>query len=98
MKQFLFTPSAESDLFEIWSFIATENPEAADRVENDILACCRKLAENPGLGHKRSDLTNRPVLFYAVRGTYLVVFEPDSVPLRVLRILHGARDVADELR
>ena len=98
MKQFGFTPSADADLFEIWSYIAADNPDAADRVESDILETCRKLASHPELGHKRSDLTSRPVLFYTVRATYLIVFDPDSAPLQILRILHGSRDAASELR
>jgi hypothetical protein len=33
MSQYQFTPQATGDLFEIWNFIAHDNPEAADRVE-----------------------------------------------------------------
>jgi plasmid stabilization system protein ParE len=98
VKQLLFTPSAEADLFEIWAYIAADNPDAADRLEHEILAICQKLASRPGVGHKRLDLTSRPVLFYTVRATYLIVFDPDTAPLRILRILHGARDIASELQ
>ncbi|HTG43671.1 MAG TPA: type II toxin-antitoxin system RelE/ParE family toxin, partial [Verrucomicrobiae bacterium] len=80
------------------SYIAGNNPDAADQVESDILASCRKLASHPELGHKRPDLTPRPMLFYTVRATYLIVFDPASTPLQILRILHGARDSASELR
>lgn len=98
MKQFVFTRSAEADLFGIWAYIAENYPEAAEKIEGEILACCRKLASHRELGHKRADLTSRPVLFYTVRATYLIVFDPDSEPLEILRILHGARDTASELR
>ena len=37
MSGFKLTPSAETDLFEIWTYIARDNPEAADRVETAIL-------------------------------------------------------------
>jgi toxin ParE1/3/4 len=33
MSRYQFTPQATSDLFDIWSFIAQDNPEAADRLE-----------------------------------------------------------------
>ncbi len=33
MTRYRFTPQALNDLFDIWSYIAQDNPEAADRVE-----------------------------------------------------------------
>ena len=93
MKSWRLTPAAEDDLFDIWAYIAADNPEAADRVEGEILDACERAAERPGLGHYRRDLTDKPVRFYAVRETYLVVYDPATEP----RILHGARDAATEL-
>ncbi len=52
----------------------------------------QRLAETPGLGHKREDLALLPVLFYAV-WSYLVIYKPDTRPLEIVRVLHGARDV-----
>ncbi len=40
MSQYQFTPQATGDLFEIWNFIAHDNPEAADRVEEAIFRAC----------------------------------------------------------
>jgi plasmid stabilization system protein ParE len=37
------------------------------------------------------------VRFFAVRGTYLIVYDPASEPLEVLRLLHGSRDVTAQL-
>jgi len=36
MTLYRFTPQASEDLLEIWRYIAADNPEAADRVENAI--------------------------------------------------------------
>ena len=33
MILFRFTPQAEADLFEVWSYVAPHNPEAAGQVE-----------------------------------------------------------------
>ena len=66
-------------------------------MEADIFDACQRLAQKPNLGHFRRDLTDKPVRFFAVRGTYLVVYDPDTLPLEVLRVLHGARDVPTEL-
>lgn len=40
MSLFKFTPQAVADLFDIWSYIASDNPEAADRVETAIYDAC----------------------------------------------------------
>ncbi len=45
----------------------------------------------PGMGHKRRDLTNRDVLFWPVH-SYLITYQPSS-PLRIVRVVHGRRDV-----
>ena len=97
MKSYQLTHAAEDDLFEIWIFIAEDNLHAADRLEADIFDACQRVAQKPDLGHFRRDLTDKLVRFFAVRGTYLIVYDPDSSPLEVLRVLHGARDVPTEL-
>ena len=47
MAPYRFTPDAVEDLDDIWSFIARDNREAADRVEQQILAACAGLAKRP---------------------------------------------------
>ena len=52
----------------------------------------------PEIGHRRRDLcADAKVRFHTVRTWYLLVYEIDTQPLRIVRILHGARDVAGEL-
>jgi antitoxin ParD1/3/4/toxin ParE1/3/4 len=97
MKPYRLTPAAADDIFEIWRFVASDNPTAADLLEADIFAACQKFADRPGLGHLRRDLTNRPVCFLAVRANYLIVYDPGMEPLAIIRVLHGARDAAAEL-
>jgi len=45
------------DLFEIWSYIAGDDLEAASRVEEAIHAGCAFLADTPLAGRIREDLT-----------------------------------------
>lgn len=71
---------------------------AADKLEADIYTACDMLAQNPGLGHQRPDLTDEPVLFWPVREQYLVIYRRETQPLKIVRILHGARDASAELR
>jgi toxin ParE1/3/4 len=89
-----FTPQAVADLFGIWSFIAKDNPSAADRVENAIFRACDFLADSPLAGRIRKDLTPHPVRFWVLQpySNYLVVYDPGKNPLQIVRMLHGARD------
>jgi plasmid stabilization system protein ParE len=64
-----FTPQATEDLDAIWRFIAEDNPEAADRVEMEIIATCRRLAKHPLMGTKRQEITELPVRFGLSRNT-----------------------------
>jgi plasmid stabilization system protein ParE len=44
---FEFTPQATEDMDAIWWFIADDNRDAANRVEMEIVASCRRLAKRP---------------------------------------------------
>ena len=52
----------------------------------------QRLAQNPGIGHVRPDLTNEDVRFWPVF-KYLVIYRPATRPLEIVRVLHGQRDV-----
>jgi plasmid stabilization system protein ParE len=97
MRSFRLTPAAEDDLFNIWSFIAPDNLDAADHLQVELLTACQRVAENPDVGHWRRDLTDKPVRFFTVRQTYLIIYDPASEPLAVIRVLHGARDASAQL-
>ncbi|MGB2621093.1 MAG: type II toxin-antitoxin system RelE/ParE family toxin [Candidatus Acidiferrum sp.] len=90
MSGFVFHPAALADLTEIWEYIAADNPGAADRVLEEIREAIRALVPFPQAGHRRSDLTSRPIRFQVVRD-FLVVYAPDENPLVVLGVLHGWR-------
>jgi plasmid stabilization system protein ParE len=93
MAEFFYSPEARHDLLEIWEYIARDDLDAADRLEREIEAAITLLAEKPGLGHLRRDLTSKPVRFWRVH-SYLIVYDPNSKPLQVARILSGYRDIA----
>ncbi len=99
MSLYVLTPQAEDDLFDIWSYIAQDNPDAADRVETEIYAACAFLASAPQVGHVRPDLTDRSVRFWTLPhfSHDVIVYDPASQPLRIIRIFHGARDIPRRL-
>jgi antitoxin ParD1/3/4 len=91
MNEFAFHPEAEADLIEIWDFIAEDNVDGADRVRDSIFAAIRGLARTPNQGHRRSDLTSRPLRFWRVYD-YLIAYAPEEEPMLVLAVLHGRRN------
>ena len=92
MPGYVLSPEALQDLQGIWDFIAADNPNAANRVVDELFQAFQQLAERPGQGHTRRDLTQRDVRFWPVR-SYLVVYREHMEPLEVVGILHGARDI-----
>jgi len=99
MSAYQFTPEAFDDLFEIWSYIAAESLSAADRVEEAIYSSCAFLSENPLAGRVREDLTALPLRFWIVQPfrNCWVVYNPETKPVQIIRILHSARNIASLL-
>jgi len=95
--RYQLTLNAQGDVARITDFIAEHNVEAALRVHDALEEAFRHLAERPGMGHTRADLTARPVKFWSVY-SYLIVYDPASSPLIVIAVLHGARDVGNLLK
>ena len=83
------TARAEDDLVDIWLYVAQDNPDAADRVLEDLDHRCFLLADNPHLGRARPDIAQD--LRYLPVGKYLILYRllPDGID--VVRVVHGAR-------
>ena len=91
MSDYTSHPEAFQDLDEIWEYIAQDNLNAADRVLEDIRVAIQSLVDAPHQGHRRPDLTSRPVRFRVVY-SYLIAYAPDERPLLVIALLHGRRN------
>jgi plasmid stabilization system protein ParE len=88
---FALHPEAFADLDQIRGYIAQDNPDAADRVMQEIFDVFRGLVDFPHRGFKRPDLCTQPLRFAVVRN-YLIVYAPDEKPLWVLAVLHASRN------
>jgi plasmid stabilization system protein ParE len=97
MTTFRLSPEASQDLAEIFEYIAQDNADAADRVREELLEAMRGLAAMPGKGHRRVDLTKRPVLFWTVR-SYQIIYKPEMRPTEIAAVLHGKRNIRRILR
>jgi antitoxin ParD1/3/4/toxin ParE1/3/4 len=83
---------AQNDLFEIWRRIAHDSVELTNRIESEFYELFASLGRMPGQGHTRKDLTKRPVLFFPLY-SFLVVYQPDVKPIRIMAVLRGRRNV-----
>jgi len=89
---YLISEPAETDLVEIWDYIAPHNLNAADRLIEKFFEAFQKLADLPKIGHSRPDLTHRVVRFWPV-GHYLVIYKSEVSPIEIVRVLSGFRDI-----
>jgi antitoxin ParD1/3/4 len=100
MSGYRFTPQAADDLVEIWRSIAQDNSEPAGRVEAAVFRACDLIAKSRLAGQTRRNVTPLPVRFWVVHPypNYVIVYNPDTDPMQIIRILHGARDLPSILR
>ncbi|WP_353141885.1 type II toxin-antitoxin system RelE/ParE family toxin [Limnohabitans sp.] len=84
-------PSANEDLFQIWSFIAAGNTDAADKWIDRLDVRLSLLATQPLMGKARDELAKDLRSFPF--GRYVIFYLPESSGITVVRILHSARDI-----
>ncbi|HXR37969.1 MAG TPA: type II toxin-antitoxin system RelE/ParE family toxin [Terracidiphilus sp.] len=97
MTDYVLSTGAELDLDEIWEYIANDNINAADRWIDKLFDAFEVIARNPGIGHKRQDLTGYPVLFWPV-GAYLILYRIQPAQVEIVAVTQGARDIPSFLR
>jgi len=92
-RRLVLSPRAAADLEEIADYIARDNPVRAVTFVAELEATCRAVAATPELYPARPDLA--PGLRMAVHGRYLVLYRdlPGENTVRVVRVLHSARNV-----
>jgi toxin ParE1/3/4 len=91
MKRLVFTPAARDDLMTIGLYIAEDNPERAESFVAELEAKARHLAEWPRTYPPRDDIG--PGLRAAVHRRYLLLYRDLEDEVRIVRIVHGARDL-----
>ncbi|QUD90359.1 type II toxin-antitoxin system RelE/ParE family toxin [Phenylobacterium montanum] len=93
MARVVITPRANADLDDIWLHVALDNPAAADRLIDRIVARCQALAEHPKLGAARPEIA--PDARALVVGDYLALYRVEGSSAVVVRIVHGVRRLKD---
>ena len=80
--------TARADLLAIVDYISDDNPEAAQRLKDDIEASTARLLEHPKLYRAGRVPGTREM---AVRTNYVVIYAEDARAVSILRVLHAAR-------
>jgi len=90
-------PRAKADLLEHYVFIGEKNLDAADKFLEATEAAFAKLAAMPRMGRiwRSEDPRLKAMRVWPIPGwKYLVFYRPVEQGIDVVRVLHGAQDVA----
>jgi toxin ParE1/3/4 len=91
MSGYVVSPRARADMDEIWTYIAQGNRSAATRMIRRMTDKFAVLARQPGIGELRGDLC--PGLRCVPLESYVIYYEIEASRVRIVRVLHGARDI-----
>ena len=92
MNRYILSEGATGDLDRIWDYIAEDSFDSADAWIAKLFDAFDAIGNTPGIGHKRDDLTNYPVLFWPV-GSYLVIYRALPHLVEIVAVTQGARDI-----
>ena len=80
--------TARADLLAIVDYISDDNPDAAQRLKDDIEAKVAMLPEHPKLYRAGRVPGTREMV---VGSNYIVIYTEDTNIISILRVLHAAR-------
>ena len=79
---------ARADLLVIVDYISDDNPDAAQRVKDDIEDKVKKLPDFPKIGRPGRIDGTRELVAWA---NYIIVYRESNFAVQILRILHAAQ-------
>jgi toxin ParE1/3/4 len=86
------TETAQADLAEIWAYIAKDSEDAASRLLDKIMTTLARAEDFPMSGVARDQLAQG--LRAMFQGNYVLYYVFTETEVILVRVLHGARDVA----
>jgi toxin ParE1/3/4 len=88
------SPRAIKDLLEATEAIAGTSRRAAREFRASVDEALTMIGRHPEIGAERRELADPPVRFWTLtRHHYLMVYNASGEPPRILRVIHGARDL-----
>ncbi len=91
MPQVIISPEAESDLLDIWLYIAEDNPINADKFIDKLNDKAILIAEFKESGRARPELGYGLQSFPVER--YVIYFRKHLEGIELVRVLNAARDI-----
>ncbi len=88
MAELRWLALARSDLLAIVDYISDDNPDAAQRLKDDIERKVTKLLNSPKLGRPGRIKGTREWVVWA---NYIIVYQEDDFFVQILRVLHAAQ-------
>lgn len=86
--QLWWTPEAIQDREDIYDHIEADKPSAALALDERFEERAKQLMVHPGLGKRGRVEGTRELV---VHQNYILVYDVESVRVRILRVLHAAR-------
>jgi toxin ParE1/3/4 len=96
LKLLVISPAAQGDLRKIATYIAADNPDRAASFVVELRAKMDVIAERPLSFRLRDEWSAG--LRSAAHGHYHILFRDFATKVRIVRVLHGARDIATLFR
>lgn len=91
MARLSISRDAKKDLREIFVYIARDNVAAARRMLSLFHQSFSAIAAQPGIGRRRDEL--KAGYQSHATGNYVIYYRIANGIVRILRVLHGARDL-----
>jgi addiction module RelE/StbE family toxin len=88
MKQLVWTQEAIEDREAIYDYIAVDNPSAALALDELFSAKAAHLTDHPEIGHPGRVPDTRELVMHR---NYILIYDIAGEQIRVLRVLHAAR-------
>lgn len=93
-KRYTISAQARADIAAITRYISADNPAAARKMKAAMIQACELLVQHPHMGQERKDITSKPLRFWPVHSNYMIVYDPATNPVMIVRIYHSARFTA----
>jgi toxin ParE1/3/4 len=92
-------PSARRDLLQATNWIAKDSPPAALALRESVARAAMTIGEHRHIGSLRPEIVGAPYRWMPLVGfPYVIVYNAERMPPRIVRILHAARDLPEVLR
>ena len=88
MMKVIWTVEAEQDRYDVWEYIASDNPIAAAQIDELFSRVADRLAEHPEMGKPGKVSGTRE---YIPHESYRLIYEIERETVWILALIHTAR-------